>query len=129
LTLLRPMATDLAHVGPLPTAELANWGLVRLQLEQWAQLLFTPTVICRTQEDAGESLWSASLGQKRLGVAFRWSVMEPGILVLSDIAAIQTNALLMDSKGLLSETMHTVHLNTALHQLNWQSEVLGRFRQ
>jgi hypothetical protein len=129
LTLLRPMALDEPLVGPLPIDELATWALVRLQLSDWAELMFQPASTCRTHENAGQSLWSARASGNRIGIAFSWSVIGPGLLVVTDMASVQTNALLVDLTTVLSTDLHAVHLATTLHFLNWQTYVLGRYEQ
>jgi hypothetical protein len=129
LTLLRPMALDGPLVDPLPIDELATWALVPLQLNDWTELKFQSLSICRTHENEGQSLWFATASAKRLGIAFSWSVIAPGLLVVTDMASVQTNAVLMDSTGVLSTDLYPLHLVTTLHFLNWQAQVLGRYKQ
>ncbi len=72
----------------------------------------------------GQTLWVASLGDDRLGLAWDWAEVREHVVALRDPMSVLSNVCLLDERGeRLDEAHRIVHLNSALHELDWQRHV------
>ncbi len=113
-----------------PLVEVERWGLVRWPLQEMDSLCFRPTVIRRATADSGDALWTAHPRDGvRIGLAYSWVRVPPGVLVVRDPMAINSNVLLMDEAGeLVGAGLLQAHLTWLVYQTPWQREV-ERFLQ
>lgn len=108
-----------------PMAEVERWGLVRWPVQEINSLSFKPSVIRRATTDSGDALWTAHPQDGvRIGLAFSWVKVHPGVLLLKDPMGINSNALLMDEGGdLVGAGLLQAHLTWLVYQTAWQRDV------
>jgi hypothetical protein len=122
-----------------PCAELLNWALVRIRADDFERLPFELITVTSDHGLTGEVLWAATvpvasttgpaaLAPARIGLAFPWAAVAPGVLVVRDVLAITTNALLMDEQGGWTPHQDAAYLTSVVYRLAWQAEVLRRIR-
>ncbi|MBL8286640.1 MAG: hypothetical protein JNL85_01530 [Rubrivivax sp.] len=75
----------------------------------------------------GQSLWAAAHRGEPLGLAWDWAEVCDSVVALSDPMKVLSNVRLLGDDGLpLGEAEHIVHLNSAVHELDWQPHAMGR---
>jgi hypothetical protein len=111
--------------GRAPSAEVERWDLVRWPDAGLADLVFEPTVIRKVSESAGDTLWTAHpRPDVRIGLAFSWARVPPGVLVLDNPMAINSNVLLLDPVGsLVDPDVMQAHLTWLVYRTAWQAEI------
>jgi len=88
-------------------------------------LAFSPSIVQRVDRSTGEALWVAeSPAHQRIGVAFEWTFIREGVLVIANPMAIHTNALIFDDGHAISEARQVIYLSLALDRLSWQSKIV-----
>lgn len=111
-----------------PLIWVSKLSLVRLHKRQLFELSFK-LVATASQHSTGEAaLLSKSSDGHDLAIAFSWSKIPPGVLVVSSQPSIHTNILAFDDQGLLSEHAHQAHLMSLLHATNWQTKLCQGLR-
>jgi len=103
---------------------LADWDLVRLDASEFGLLDFKPLQTQTLGLNHGETLWTAQTPYSRVGLAFPWAQLGTGIVVVSNLLEMRTNALLTDQSKFVSESRYLLHMATVVHGLNWQREVI-----
>lgn len=108
-----------------PVSEVERWDLVRWPADSIEELSFSPTVVRRTAQMAGDALWTASPSEAiRIGIAFAWEKAPPGVLLLSDPLTVASNVLLFDAHGrLVPEHIMQAHLAWLVGQTRWQTHL------
>lgn len=108
-----------------PLVEVERWGLVRWPVQNIDALSFRPAMIRRATADSGDALWTAHPQDGvRIGLAFSWVKVPPGVLLLKDPMAINSNALLLDEGGdLVGAGLLQAHLTWLVYQTAWQRDV------
>ena len=75
----------------------------------------------------GQALWAATHHGQPLGLAWDWAEVRDDVVALCDPMNVLSNVALLDAHGgLLGEAARILHLNSAIHQLDWQAHVTGR---
>jgi hypothetical protein len=74
----------------------------------------------------GESVWlSVQRGKRVTGVAWEWVEVAPGLVALSDLNSVVSNARWVSELGTeFDELTSVVVLNLVLHALPWQQQAL-----
>jgi len=72
----------------------------------------------------GQTLWAATHQGLPLGLAWDWAEVRDESVALSDPMNVLSNVRLVDDDGLpLAGSQRLVHLNSAVHELDWQAHV------
>jgi hypothetical protein len=75
----------------------------------------------------GQALWVAAHEGARVGLAWDWAEVCDRVVALRDPMTVLSNLDLVDERGeLLDESERLVHLNSAIHELDWQAHVAAR---
>jgi len=75
----------------------------------------------------GQALWAATHHGDPLGLAWDWAEVREDVVALCDPMNVLSNVSLVDEEGeLLDDAARIVHLNSAVHELDWQAHVTGR---
>lgn len=75
----------------------------------------------------GQALWAASHGGEPLGLAWDWAEVRDQVVALCDPMKVLSNVRLLGDDGEpLGEAERIVHLNSAVHELDWQPHATGR---
>lgn len=78
------------------------------------------------RESTGQTLWTGSLNGMPFGIGWEWFELCPGVLALADPMMVMTNLFLIDEEGrVLSEDRRVLCLNSVIHGLAWQQQVLA----
>ncbi len=73
----------------------------------------------------GQVLWAASHHGVPLGLAWDWAEVRRDVVALCDPMNVLSNVRLVDEEGApLAEAVRMVHLNSAVHELDWQRHVM-----
>lgn len=119
----------------IPAWHVINWAPVRISVRDFQRTrcafrhLSTAVQSDGDQEGlrSGQTLWGMECGGRWLGVAFEWAEMTQDVAVLSDPMHILTNVELVEEDGRpVADALGLVHLNTAIHELDWQQQIPGR---
>lgn len=111
--------------GRAPLVEVERWGLVRWPVQHISSLSFRPSVIRQATPESGDALWTAHPQDGvRIGLAFTWVKVPPGVLLLRDPMTINTNALLLDEDGgLVDAGLLQAHLTWLVYRTAWQRDI------
>lgn len=72
----------------------------------------------------GQAVWAADLEGLPLGLAWEWAEVREDVVALCDPMNVLSNVRLVSAEGApLGESERMVHLNSAIHELDWQSHV------
>lgn len=72
----------------------------------------------------GQTLWAATHQGLPLGLAWDWAEVRDESVALSDPMNVLSNVRLVDDDGVpLAGSQRIVHLNSAVHELDWQVHV------
>lgn len=75
----------------------------------------------------GQALWAATLQGQPLGLAWDWAEVRRDVVALCDPMNVLSNVRLVDEEGaLLCSAERVLHLNSAIHELEWQAHVMQR---
>lgn len=75
----------------------------------------------------GQALWGAWHRGEPLGLAWDWAEVCGNVVALCDPMKVLSNVRLVGEDGLLlSDAERIVHLNSAVHELDWQPHATGR---
>ena len=98
-------------------------GLVGWPAFEYAETLVesTPDDHCQT---VGETMWISYTAAGLVGVAWRWSEISPGGVLISNPNDVTTNLVLVDQDLQRLETADSIRaINGLLHSLEWQAPV------
>jgi hypothetical protein len=72
----------------------------------------------------GQALWAAEHDGYPLGLAWDWAELRADVVALRDPMNVLSNVHLVDDEGApLDDAARIVHLNSAVHELDWQAHV------
>lgn len=117
-----------------PAWTVAAWPEVFVTVGQLAQaVVHLRPIDTSTHHNAptsmprrGQTLWGGCIDGHEVGIAWDWAEVSESVLAVSDPMRVLTNLILMDESGkLLDDDICVLHLNTAIHDLQWQSQVLA----
>lgn len=109
-----------------PMDEIATWALVKVHTQRMGGLRFERLLLRKLTDEEGDALWvTTPSAPMRMGLAFPWRLMAPGILVVADQLAITTNALFTDDSGIVAPSLQIVYCASLLYTLPWQADVFG----
>jgi hypothetical protein len=75
----------------------------------------------------GQAVWAAEHGGLPLGLAWEWAEVREDVVALCDPMNVLSNVRLVDEAGVpLPACERMVHLNSAVHALDWQPHAIGR---
>lgn len=75
----------------------------------------------------GQALWAATLKGQPLGLAWDWAEVRKDVVALCDPMNVLSNVRLVDDEGApLGAAERVLHLNSAIHELDWQAHVMPR---
>ena len=75
----------------------------------------------------GQALWAATHQGQPLGLAWDWAEIREDVVALCDPMNVLSNVTLVDTKGeQVDGAERILHLNSAIHELDWQAHVTGR---
>ena len=75
---------------------------------------------------SGQAFWAAEHRGQPVGLAWDWAEVRQDVVALSDPMNVLSNITLVDSMGEhLDAATRLLHLNSAIHMLEWQSHVTG----
>jgi len=75
----------------------------------------------------GQALWAATHQGQPLGLAWDWAEVRKDVIALCDPMNVLSNVRLVDEEGaLLGSAERVLHLNSAIHELEWQAHVMQR---
>lgn len=108
------------------------WQPTTVRQQQWAAALrrFRSVSIERRSRQTrglatGHVVWGASVGGKTLALCWEWAELAPGVVALANPLRVLSNATLISSDGVqLPERVALLELNGAVHELDWQPEIL-----
>ena len=121
----------------IPAWQLIAWKPVlatlpefRRALAQMRPLAEPPagrSVETATAARQGQALWAASHRGEPLGLAWDWAEVRDDVVALCDPMKVLSNVHLVGDDGApLGEAERIVHLNSAVHELDWQPHAMGR---
>jgi hypothetical protein len=77
----------------------------------------------------GQAVWAADHEGLPLGLAWEWAEVREDVVALSDPMNVLSNVRLVSAEGTpLCDSERMVHLNSAIHALDWQAHVVQRQR-
>lgn len=77
----------------------------------------------------GQVLYTGDLALGTVAIAWHWAECRPGVLCIEDLAAVLSNASLVDEDDSpLSWTRRVACLNTLIYLIPWQQQICGRMR-
>lgn len=75
----------------------------------------------------GQALWASTHQGQPLGLAWDWAEVRKDVVALSDPMNVLSNVRLVDEAGApLGAAEQVLHLNSAIHELEWQAHVMQR---
>lgn len=118
----------------IPAWQLITWKPVRATLSEFRRSLVDMRPLCepaaggelpRQGPRQGQTLWAAGFRGRPLGLAWDWAEVRKGVVALCDPMSVLSNLQLVDDEGhLLDEADRIVHLNSAVHDLDWQAQIV-----
>jgi hypothetical protein len=75
----------------------------------------------------GDTVWATLVGDKGVvGVAWEWIELVPGVLVISDVNGLVSNARFMTQEGLPEDELRAIAVsNLIAYSTPWQNEVMS----
>ncbi len=75
----------------------------------------------------GQALWAGTHKGQPLGLAWDWAEVRKNVVALRDPMNVLSNVRLVDDEGVpLGAAERVLHLNSAIHELDWQACVMPR---
>lgn len=75
----------------------------------------------------GQALWAVTHQGLPLGLAWDWAEVRDDVVALCDPMNVLSNVRLVDEEGApLGDAERMVHLNSAIHELDWQAHVVQK---
>ena len=72
----------------------------------------------------GQVLWGGDIGGTQIGIAWDWTLLSSEVVAMADPMKVLTNLVLMECNGELLDDMGSIlRLNSAIHELGWQSRM------
>lgn len=104
-----------------------NLGGITPKMRMWGASTQRVTGDCRRQ---GQVLWGTDTPDGPLGMAWDWIEFREDVIVMLDPMTVLSNAVLVDEEGeTIDPSYRVVHLNTVVHELNWQAPLTGAGRR
>jgi hypothetical protein len=109
-----------------------TWKPVRATVDEWEQALtrMRPLGASFTSgagpadRAQGQVLWGTESEGQPIGIAWDWAEVRQDVVALCDPMNVLSNVLLVDDRGAcLDDDQRIVHLNSAIHEFGWQSEI------
>lgn len=119
----------------IPAWQVINWAPIKLDLDDFqrtcASFRHLGTTIHADAEHSdlrsGQTVWGVERDGRWVGVAFEWAEMTNHVVALSDPMQVLSNVMLVEADGeSVGERARIVHLNTAIHELDWQQQIPSR---
>jgi hypothetical protein len=123
----------------IPAWQLISWKPVLTTLPEFRRVLahmrpFCGAAVEDVEQDGaphgprhGQALWATSLQGQPLGLAWDWAEVRQDVVALCDPMTVLSNVRLLDEEGaLLGAAERVLHLNSAIHELDWQAHVMQR---
>ena len=119
----------------IPAWHVINWAPIRLSVHDFQRTRCAFRHLSTSvqpggdgdQLRTGQALWGLEVGGRWLGMAFEWAEMTDQVAVLADPMHILSNLELCDDAGHpVGDALGIVHLNSALHELDWQRLIPAR---
>lgn len=130
------MNDSMASTTSSPPWSVAAWPTVLTSLQQALRFQYVhldTRVSQPTQVDSptsGHTLWGSRSADGTSGVSWEWVEISEGVIAMANPFGLVTNLQLLGVRGeLLSRYETTLRLNTALHALPWQREVIRTLQQ
>jgi hypothetical protein len=71
---------------------------------------------------SGQEVWATPEHGAPIRIAWEWTEIQPDVVALFDPMNILCNVALIDGQGhALARSRHMLHLNNAIHQLDWRA--------
>lgn len=102
-----------------------QWPRLRLQERRLHHLSLGPIANSIEADDRqgvhGRVVWASAVENTRAGVAWDWSEIQPGVLVITNPLEVQSNIEIEGEEGQLFPYLACVRaFNTLVHALPWQ---------
>lgn len=103
-----------------------QWPKLRLLERRLQHLSLSPMANSIEADDRrgvhGRVVWATAEDDARVGVAWDWSEIQPGVLVITNPLEVQSNLEVESEEGQLFPYLAYVRaLNTLVHALPWQA--------
>lgn len=103
-----------------------HWPKLRLRERRLQQLSLSPIASSIEVDDRqgvhGRVVWASTIESTTAGVAWDWSELQPGVLVITNPLAVQSNIEIESDEGQLFPHMACVRaFNALVHTLPWQT--------
>lgn len=123
----------------IPAWQLISWKPVLTTLPEFRRVLAHMRPLSDASGEAveragvrsgprrGQALWAATHQGQPLGLAWDWAEVRKDVVALCDPMNVLSNVRLVDEEGaLLGASERVLHLNSAIHELDWQARVTRR---
>ena len=118
----------------IPAWHLITWKPVRASLAEFRAALAqmrplgqSGEALRRPAPRQGQALWAATCNGHPVGLAWDWAEVREDVLALADPMNVLSNISLVDERGEpLADAERIVHLNSAVHVLDWQTHARCR---
>ncbi len=121
----------------IPAWQLISWRPVLTTLPEfrravrcmrpWGDLEIDGAGQPRVRPRRGQAVWAADHQGLPLGLAWEWAQVRGDVVALSDPMNVLSNVRLVSAEGTpIGESERMVHLNSAIHQLDWQAHAIQR---
>ncbi|MBI5718323.1 MAG: DUF4902 domain-containing protein [Burkholderiales bacterium] len=122
----------------IPAWQLISWKPVLTTLPEFRRALIQMRPLGDAAADGppseprlgprqGQALWAMTLQGLPLGLAWDWAEVRDDVVALCDPMNVLSNVRLVDDEGApLGDAERMLHLNSAIHDLDWQAHVVHR---
>ena len=118
----------------IPAWQVISWSPVVTTVEAFerevAKLRHLGTTVHEAESGGGQRqgqvLWGVDEPSHEIGIAWDWAEVRADVVALVDPMKVLSNVTLVDDDGVcLDDSRRIVHLNNAIHGLQWQEGGTG----
>jgi hypothetical protein len=122
----------------IPAWQLISWKPVLTTLPEFRRALVQMRPLGESTTDGarwgprpgsrqGQALWAMSHQGLPVGLAWDWAEVRDDVVALCDPMNVLSNVRFVDAEGApLGDAERMVHLNSAVHELDWQTHVVKK---
>jgi len=115
-----------------PSWQLLAWATVIRNVNDFEPLLRDLEYLgstVQTSDDgsglaSGHTVWATRPGKDRVGLAWEWAEVRPGVPTICDSMNVLSNLVVLGADGAaLTGSKRMLYLNNVLHELDWQRTI------
>ena len=117
---------------PVPVWSLRSWEPVRTTVRELMRAVprmrpLGVSFLVNGPDDRGRQgqvLWGTRMAGRQVGIAWDWAEVRGDVVALADPMQVLSNMVIVDDVGsVMEKTRALLHLNTIIHNVEWQSHL------